>query len=168
MLRDKHVIYTQSVAIFLATRGHESREIMATDSVGASDEISKHTVNFMPRRGSIASPLASLSILLTGFSHSVRDYLAVTGQVACRKGAKFASVRHPYSDCCASVTTLLPSTDTRAPFTSSPCSCVTCGLSQAGSYYDSSWLPGFDRRFEWQRQSQAQRVLGGCSTWYTN
>ncbi|CAN0395164.1 unnamed protein product, partial [Laminaria digitata] len=33
---------------------------------------------------------------------------------------------------------------------------------------DSSWLPGFDHRFEIQRRRQGQRVVGGSCTWYTN
>ncbi|CAN0051141.1 unnamed protein product [Pylaiella littoralis] len=39
---------------------------------------------------------------------------------------------------------------------------------QAGSNLDSSWLPGFDQRFEFQRLAQGQRVDGGSCTWYTN
>lgn len=41
-------------------------------------------------------------------------------------------------------------------------------LLKAGSNLDASWLPGFDQRFECQRLTQGQRVVGGCCTWYTN
>ncbi len=44
----------------------------------------------------------------------------------------------------------------------------TFNYPKAGSNLDSSWLPGFDQRFECQHLAQGQRLVGGSCTWYTN